>query len=384
MELAQEVTAASSAQPVSHPWYAIGDVEQIATPALAIYLDRVEHNLSQMVKLAGGTSRLRPHVKTHKMAEIVRRQLAAGITRFKCATIAEAEMCAQCGAADVLLAHQPVGPGPKRLARLAQRYPRTAFGTIVDDADVLRALAAASGEAGVSLDVYLDIDNGLHRTGIPPGAEASELYRLVCHMPHLDPAGLHVYDGHVRECDPQQRAAHAEADFRPVLELRTALEEAGLPVPRLVAGGTPTFPVHARHRDRECSPGTCVFWDMGYGTRFTDLPFLHAALVISRVISKPGPTRVCLDAGYKAVAADPPLPRLHVFGLQDAQVLVHNEEHLALESPRAVDLRVGDVLYGVPQHICPTCALHREALVVQNGVVVDCWQVTARDRCLTV
>jgi D-serine deaminase-like pyridoxal phosphate-dependent protein len=383
MELAQDVTPPQT-QTGARPWYAIDGVEQIATPALAVYLDRVEHNLAQMIKLAGGTARLRPHVKTHKMAALVRRQLTAGITRFKCATIAEAEMCAQCGAADVLLAHQPVGPAPARLARLARLYPRTAFGTIADDESVLHALSAACAHAATSLDVYLDLDNGMHRTGIPPGPQAAALYRLICRLPHLEPGGLHVYDGHVRDSDPLQRASHAEADFAPVLEFRDALEAAGLPVPRLVAGGTPTFPVHARHRDRQCSPGTCLFWDMGYSTRFAELPFLHAALVLSRVISKPGETRICLDAGYKAVAADPPLPRLHVFGLPDAQVLVHNEEHLALESAAAGGLRVGDVVYGVPQHICPTCALHREALVVQNGVVVDRWEVTARDRCLTV
>lgn len=378
------MTGTPHGQTTGRPWYAIDGVEQIATPALAVYLDRVEHNLREMIKLAVGTSRLRPHVKTHKMAEMVRRQLAAGITRFKCATIAEAEMCAQCGAADVLVAQQPVGPGPARLARLAQLYPRTAFGTIVDDEAVLRALAAACSEAGTTLDVYLDIDNGMHRTGIPPGPHALALYRLIHQLPHLEPAGLHVYDGHVRESDPLERAAHGEADFAPVLDFRDALEAAGLCVPRVVAGGTPTFPVHARHRDRECSPGTCVFWDMGYGTRFADLPFVPAALVVSRVISKPGEHRVCLDAGYKAVAADPPVPRLYVFGLEQAQVLVHNEEHLALESPQADSLRVGDVVYGVPHHICPTCALHREALVVQNGAVVDRWNVTARDRSLTV
>ena len=384
MELAQDLRTAAPTSAPDRPWYAIDHLEQIATPALAVYLDRVEHNLQQMIKIASGTSRLRPHVKTHKMAALVHGQLAAGITRFKCATIAEAEMCAQCGAADVLLAHQPVGPGPTRLARLAQLYPRTAFAAIVDDESVLRALSAACAAAGVSLDVYLDLDNGMHRTGIPPGPQALALYHLICHLPHLDPGGLHVYDGHIRDSDPLERTAHAEADFAPVLEFRAELEAAGLPVPRVVAGGTPTFPIHARHRDRECSPGTCIFWDMGYGTRFAELPFLHAALVLSRVISKPSDHRVCLDAGYKAVAADPPLPRLHLFGLEGAQVLVHNEEHLALECPQAAGLRVGDLLYGVPQHICPTCALHREVLVVEKGAVVDRWEVTARDRCLTV
>ncbi len=162
---------------------------------------------------------------------------------------------------------------------------------------------------------------------------------------------------------------------------RDQLLAEGLPVPRIVAGGTPTFPVHARHADRECSPGTCVLWDAGYATMFPDLDFLPAAAVLSRVISKPGRDRLCLDLGHKAVAADPAGPRVVWLDLPDATVIMHSEEHLTMmATPRAAEFHTGDVLYGIPWHICPTCALYAEVIVARNGQAVGTWRVDARDR----
>src|SRR6185369_9399818 len=105
-------------------WHIIEDVERLPTPALVVYPDRVDENLRRMIAIAGGVNRLRPHVKTHKMPAMVRRQLALGITRFKCATIAEAEMLASCGAPDIMLAYQPVGPNAMRLAQLAAAHSK--------------------------------------------------------------------------------------------------------------------------------------------------------------------------------------------------------------------------------------------------------------------
>lgn len=364
-------------------WYAIQNIAEFSTPALAVFPDRVRENLARINNIAGGPSRVRMHVKTHKMAEVVRMQLAAGITKFKCATVAESEMVARAGAPDVFLSYQPVGPHALRIARLSAAMPQTRFSVMVDDESCLRALGEAVRIAGTKLGVFLDLDNGLHRTGIAPGEAAARLYGLIPTLPGLEPAGLHVYDGHVRDPLLADRIAHAERDFAPVEQLRQQLVRAGLHVPRVVAGGTPTFPVHARHADRECSPGTCIFWDVGYGSKFADLDFLHAAVVVTRVVSKPCDNIVCLDLGYKAIASDSPQPRVSLFDVPDAQPLVHNEEHLAIETAEAARLKVGDVLYGVPIHICPTCALHRDVLVVSDGLVRERWNVVARDRTLT-
>jgi D-serine deaminase-like pyridoxal phosphate-dependent protein len=309
-------------------WYGIGNADEIPTPALAVYPPRVEENLRRMIAMAGGVQRLRPHVKTHKMAEVVRMQMAAGISKFKCATIAEAEMVAGAGAADVLVAYPQIGPNVVRLLRLVETFPATRFTTIADDPGAIRALASVFVSAGRSIELLLDIDNGQHRSGVAPGPEAAERYRLFARLNGVRPGGLHVYDGHIRDATLSERTAHVAADFAPIDALRSELELAGLPVPRVVAGGTPTFPVHARRDDLEYSPGTCVFWDYGYSSKFADLDFLHAALLVTRVISKPSGNRLCLDLGYKAVAPDNPSPRVQLLDPADAVAVVHNEEHL--------------------------------------------------------
>jgi D-serine deaminase-like pyridoxal phosphate-dependent protein len=134
----------------------------------------------------------------------------------------------------------------------------------------------------------------------------------------------------------------------------------------------------------ECSPGTCVFWDAGYASKLRDLEFTPAALVLTRVVSKPGTNRLCLDLGHKAIASEMPHPRVKFLQLEDAQAVMHSEEHLVIETDRSQDFRVGDCLYGVPWHICPTVALHSEAFVIEDGRAVGTWQVAARERRLTV
>lgn len=365
-------------------WYQLANEAEVASPALLLFEERIESNLRLMIKIAGGPERLRPHVKTHKLGPLVRRQIELGITKFKCATIAEAEMCAQSNAPDVLLAMPPVGPNVGRFCALARKYPGTRWSTLADEAGAIRALGSAASAAGLTLDVFLDVDCGQHRTGIPPGPEAENLYRAIHATPGLRVAGLHAYDGHNHEADPAVRRANFEADFVPVLALRERLIAAGLPVPALVAGGSPTFPFHAEHPDRECSPGTTVLWDFGYGDKHPDLPFLPAAVLLTRVVSKPGPNRLCLDLGHKAVAAENPHPRVRLLELPDAVAATQSEEHLVIETPRAGEFAVGMALHGIPRHICPTVALFSEATVVRGGRAVEVWPIVARARRITV
>jgi D-serine deaminase-like pyridoxal phosphate-dependent protein len=363
-------------------WYEVSNVAEIDSPALLIFPDRVEENVRRMIAMAGGSQRLCPHVKTHKLAEIVRMQMALGITKFKCATIAEAEMLADCGAPDVLLAYQPVGPKAQRLLQLIKKFPRTSFATIADDAGAIRALSDAAVKAGIKIKMLLDIDCGMHRCGVPAGPGAVELYQLIASLPGLEPSGFHAYDGHIEDTDLALRTKRCSDAFAPLAALRRELS--GLPVPRIVAGGTPTFPIHARRPDVDCSPGTCVLWDTAYGDALPDLDFLHAALLLTRVVSKPGGNRLCLDLGHKSVAAEKPHPRVTFLNLPDAQAVTHSEEHLVIETSRAAEFSVGDCFYGVPKHVCPTVALHAEAVVVKNGKAESRWKIAARARILSV
>lgn len=365
-------------------WFELRAADDVASPALLLYPRRIEENLRRMLQMAGGPARLRPHVKTHKLPQIVRMQQALGIDKFKCATLAEAEMLAGCGAADVLLGLHVVGPNVNRLAQLASRFPQTRWSALVDDRAAIASLSRGLHEAGRTVEALLDIDAGMHRTGVAPGPTAVALYRLLAESPGLRPGGLHVYDGHIKDRDPQARAAGVAAAMSDVDALALELQRAGLAVPRIVAGGTPTFPCHAADPRRESSPGTCVLWDASYTDKFPDLDFLYAAVLLTRVISKPTPDRLCVDLGYKAVSADNPDPRAVFFDLPDAQAVIHNEEHLTIRTSRAGDYRVGDVLYAAPWHVCPTCALHQEAVVVEDGDVVDRWPIAARDRRLSI
>jgi len=369
---------------MSAAWFTVANVADVPSPSLLVYPTRVEENVRRMIAIAGGVERLRPHMKTHKMPEMIRLQLARGITRFKCATIAEAEMTAACGAKDVLLAYQPVGPNAIRVLQLVQQYPQTSFAVLTDDEGALRNLSEVFSRSNATVSVLLDIDCGQHRCGVETGSAAVALYQLIGSRPGLKAGGLHAYDGHIHDTDLAERIRNCEAAFAPVMKLREELRSAGLTVPRLVAGGTPTFPVHAKRTEVECSPGTCVFWDFGYADKLPDMDFLVAALVLTRVVSKPGGNRLCLDLGHKSIASENPHPRVRLPGLEDAQFVTHSEEHLVVETMRASEFSVGDCLYGIPRHICPTVALYSEAVVIREQRAVERWKITARERRLTI
>jgi len=368
--------------------YLITDTSTIYTPALIFYKELIRRNIAQAIALAGGAGRLRPHVKTHKTREIVRMELDAGIREHKCATIAEAEMLAECGVTDVLLAYPMVGPNCRRFAQLVTKFPGCTFTVIADHPDALRSLNDALVAVGRTADVLLDMDTGQHRTGIAPGAESVALYQMLAQLPGVRPGGLHVYDGHNHQESYVERQSAAVAQLRPVLALREMLEKQGLPVPRLVLGGTPTFPVYARmdFPGAELAPGTCILHDHGYGSKFADLSgFVPAALLLTRVISRPTSSRVTLDLGYKAVASDPPAgKRCVLLNVPDYEPRLQNEEHLVIDTPHADRFPPGAEVYAIPTHVCPTCAMHRQAYVVENGAVIGRWDILARDRMLSI
>ncbi len=368
--------------------YAIRDTSAIFSPALVFFKDLIRRNIGEAIRIAGSPDRLRPHVKTHKTREIVRLEMGAGITKHKCATLAEAEMLAGCGVRDVFIAYNMVGPNCGRLARLAQAYPQCRFSVTADHPAAVKAMSEALATAGQTVDVLLDLDVGQHRTGIAPDDEAVTLYEGIARLPGLRSGGLHVYDGHNHQESLAERESAVNKLLEPVLALRSKLEKKGLAVPRIVAGGTPTFPVFARMDlpGLECAPGTCFLHDHGYGTRFKDMSaFTPAALLLTRVISRPTANRVTLDLGYKAVASDPPAgKRLTLLDVPEYEAVLQNEEHLVIETPAAARFHPGDEILAIPTHICPTVAMHRQAYVVERGEMHERWEIVARDRVISV
>ncbi len=368
--------------------YAVNDIANIYSPGLLFYKDLIRQNIARTVEIAGDAGRLRPHVKTHKTREIVRMAMDAGILKHKCATLAEAEMLAGCGVTDVLLAYNVVGPNCARMARLARAHPACRFAVTADHAAAAGALSEALVAEGQSVDVLLDLDVGQHRTGVAPGPEAAALYETIGRLPGLRSGGLHVYDGHNKHESFVERQTAALRALQPVLALRETLEKSGLPVPRLVLGGTPTFPVYAKLDlpGLELSPGTCFLHDHGYAAKFADLAgFTPAAVLLTRVVSRPAATRITLDLGTKAVASDPPAGgRCVLLDVPDYVPVLQNEEHFVVETPAADKFNPGDAIFAIPTHICPTCALHQKVYVIEDGRCTEMWAIAARDRVLTI
>ena len=365
-------------------WYIINDTSDVISPSLLVYPERIKKNVQRMIEMAGGAEFLRPHIKTHKMAEIVQMQMDVGIHKFKCATIAEAELLAQCGAQDILLAMQPVGANMHRFFRLMTTYPTSKFSTLVDNSKTLEALSALAKSHNTRIELWMDIDNGMNRTGIPVGKKAEDLFKNMVANTYCIAKGFHTYDGHIHHSDFNERQKACDADFEPVLALKQNLENEGFGPIEMVAGGSPSFPIHSKRSGIEVSPGTTLLWDERYGNLFPDMDFLHAAILITRIISKPDKNRLCLDLGHKSIAPEMGFPRAKIFGLENCKQIGQSEEHLVLECADSDEYEVGQEFYAIPMHICPTVAKYEHVLTVEDHKVSGAWKVAARNNIILI
>lgn len=366
--------------------YKLKNEDETASPQLLYDLDIIERNIERMIAMAGGTERLWPHIKTHKSRNMLELLMGKGIRRFKAATIAEAELAGMCGAGKVLLAYPLTGPNIGRFVRLIKAFPNTDFFAIGDDLDQIALLSDRAVKEGVFIQLLLDINTGLNRTGVST-VRAGALYRKAGQLPGIRMRGMHVYDGQRHEADLLERQFLVDRDLAEVYQVRDHLTHDGLPCDILVMGGTPSFPCYAKYKDVFLSPGTCIVEDYGYASAFPDLPFEIAAVLLTRVVSHPISGYFTVDLGYKAVAADPAVPRAVIIGYEDAETVMQNEEHWVLRMPAGEEKRtppIGKALYAAPKHICPTSALYPSALIISEGCVVDEWEITARNRRITI
>jgi D-serine deaminase-like pyridoxal phosphate-dependent protein len=365
-------------------WYTIVDTEKLNTPALVIYPQRVKHNIDLIISTIKDVERLRPHVKTCKAAEPVLMMLEAGITKFKCATVAEAEMLGSVKAPDVLLAYPIVGASVQRFLELIKTFPETLFSCLVDHQTSAQLLNDAASAQNLSVLVYIDLNVGMNRTGTSP-AKATNLYEFCALKEALTPAGLHAYDGHIHEADFETRRQQWHTSFEQVKTVKQELIAKGFTSPVIVAGGTPTFPFYVLEADVECSPGTFIYWDEGYRQHFAEQNFLPAALLVARVVSLPDETKICIDLGHKSVASENGLnQRVQFLNAPNLKLVSHSEEHLVADAGENHAYKIGDVLYGLPYHTCPTVALHQFAAIVENHKITGSWETTARNRKILI
>jgi len=366
-------------------WFHLDRPEQIDSPALLVFPERVKHNIQTAISMVGDVTRLRPHVKTHKSREAAGLMQEAGIQKFKCATISEAEMLGMVKAKDVLLAYQPTGPKLLRFIELVKKYPGTQYSCLTDNMEAAQEQVKAFSSAGLRLTIFIDINTGMNRTGIAPGPAAIELMKFLSVAGSVKSIGLHVYDGHIRTTDLAEKEKEVNDGYKAVEELLVDIQDAGLLTPVVVAGGSPGFSVYAKRKDVECSPGTFIYWDKGYADMCPEQDFLPAAVLLTRVISLPADGLITTDLGHKSVAAENEISR-RVFMLDDPSLkaISQSEEHLVLKNEGKNVYAVGDVLYGLPYHICPTVALYERVLTVENGKQTGEWLNIARDRKITV
>lgn len=366
-------------------WYSIENINEIDSPSLVLYEDRLEHNLQKLLDMVGGdTTKLMPHVKTSKMPEVIKRMVALGIKNFKASTIAEAEITAGAGAETILIAHQLVGPKINRLLKLIDNFPKTNFATILDNRESAQVLNGLAKEKNLVINFFIDINNGMDRSGIKIGNGLDKFISEIPSYKALAFKGFHVYDGHLRQPDFEERKEKVEAEFKAINSLFLQLKNRE-PHLKLICGGTPTFTSHLSEEERICSPGTCVLWDWGYGEKLQEQEFQYAALLITRVISKPTQGIVTIDLGHKAVAAENPIhQRVKFLNLDHYELLSQSEEHGVLRVKNWNELNVGDVLYGVPYHICPTVNLYDDVSVIKKHKKVATWEITARKRKLEI
>ncbi|MFO8063131.1 MAG: D-TA family PLP-dependent enzyme [Spirochaetia bacterium] len=376
--------------------YTVNAADTIYSPCLLYFRKHIEENITKMLSMAGNATRLRPHIKTFKTMGVVDLLRAHGITKFKCATIAEAEMLCRGGVSDVFLAYPVVGPNIDRVVALLRAFPDLQLKVLTDNVDSLAELSRAlsrsfaegnAADGGAGVEVLVDIDPGFQRTGVQP-EKAPEIAHYAETAPGLSFGGLHYYDGQNRQSNFDERMAAAETGYRAVSALKARLESEGLEVPRLVMGGTPTFPCYARFPDTELSPGTAVVYDWGYQRTLPDLPFVPAGLVFGRVVSRPADDRFTLDIGAKAISTDRSGQRGLVLDHEDASPILQSEEHWVWQTQpdSASEVpEVGTEVLVVPSHICPTTALHEEVLVVgPDGDIEASWPITARKRKLSL
>ena len=356
-------------------------LDEVDTPALVIDLDAFEGNIRAMnAAIAGRKVRVRAHAKTHKCPEIALRQIAAGAVGVCCQKVSEAEAMVDGGVSDVLVSNEVVGVG--KLARLARLAKRAHIGVCVDHASQVDALGAAARTEKVQLDVYVEIDVGARRCGVPPGEPALELARRIAGTAGLRFAGLQAYQGsaqHVRTM--QERKARIDVAVAAARSTRARIEAAGIPCPVVTGAGSGSFMFEADSAVYdELQPGSYIFMDADYAKNewASPLPrFEHALFVLATVMSRPVPERIVVDAGLKASSVDSGLPVVWQRpGLEFVRI---SDEHGVIEAqPGAKAPALGDKLLLVPGHCDPTVNLHDWYVCVRGGVVEALWPITAR------
>lgn len=360
------------------------DFNHVESPGLIVFPNIVKSNIDQVIKMVGGNvSRLRPHIKTHKTQEVNDLMIKAGIYKFKCSTIAEAELLALVNVKDILLAIQPVGSTLLRFLDLILFYKNSLFACLIDDYSVAEELNNLAIKHKIFINIFIDLNVGMNRTGIHSKDALALINHVKIECNQLKIMGLHAYDGHIRDVDLMTRKEHIENDFVEFYELLNKIQSDNSY--EIVVGGTPSFSIHRLNEKFVCSPGTFVFFDIGYLNLYPKGTFQMAVQIIARVVSKPTNTTICIDLGHKSVASENTIEnRVRFIDYPNWSLKSQSEEHGIVEVGDNSTILMGQVIRLYPYHICPTVAMHQSLQVMENDSRKGEWIVKARNRKINI
>ena len=364
---------------LENTWYNVHNKNKISTPGLLISPEKIKDNIEAMIQISGTANRLWPHIKTYKMKPIIELQKDYGINRFKCATLSEVELLCKAKVGHILLAIQPTEKKLDVLLDLQKKYPKIQFSTLLDNDKSLKLFNRIATQKKQTLAVWIDLNIGMNRTGIIPDEKAFKLYKDLEKLTPLKFMGLHAYDGHIRSESEIKRKEDSDNAFLSVLYLKEKIENHNKKSIDIIAGGSLTFLPHSQRKNVFLSPGTTLLWDTISDKLWPESPFQIAAVVATRVISKPNKDILCLDLGHKAIAPEMPLPRAILIGLEEAEHIGQSEEHLIIKTKEALKYDVGDMIYALPKHICPTVVKYNQSQLIKNHKLIGYWDIQARD-----
>ena len=360
------------------------------TPEVVIDLRRVRHNIARAAATASEHGlALRPHVKTHKLLPIAALQIEAGAVGIQVAKLGEAEVFAGAGIADIFVGYPLVGA--RKIARLIELLATTSSKVSVaaDALEVAIPIASAAARAGLVVPVVIEVDTGMHRLGVPPGQATVELAARIAELDGIEVVGLFTHEGHVytQAHSMEEKRAMTQAACAALAETADMVRASGVPLTTVSVGSSGTFRFAVECPNiTEVRPGTYVFNDLSQLCQGAATPDDLAAFVVTTVVGRPEATRAVIDAGSKALTsdrlltADPDPTFGAVAGYPDAHVSRLSEEHGMLEFPTPPDLRIGDRIAIVPNHICPVINLADSVSVIADGVLAERWEVAARGR----
>jgi D-serine deaminase-like pyridoxal phosphate-dependent protein len=356
----------------------------VDTPALLVDEAILHQNIAEMAAAAKSFGvALRPHIKTHKSPKIARLQIAAGAVGIMCAKLGEAEVFAAAGIDDIAVGYQLLGE-PK-IARLLTVMEQAQITVAVDAMDAALPLSRAMARQDRTLPVYLEIDTGHHRAGVPVGKPAVELALRIARLPGLRLAGIMTHEGHASAESPEMIRGTAIAAGEAMVETAEMIRTAGVELETVSVGSTPCATYTPSVPGiTEMRPGTYVFRDtMGFRYGIFG-PDRCAVRYLATVASRPAPDRAVLDAGAKTLAADLSLGHPghgYIVGHPNARIARLNEEHGVVILPEGEPgFALGERVEIIPNHVCTSVNLHDRMLVVRDGEIVDEWPVAARGR----